>query len=213
MINKMDPKIIWPIVSILFAASVSFFVLKEKARVVQELTETIEIKTQIEKELQRAIETKEEAFAAIRDQQESKDRQMALISEKLEDEIDINERLKARLETLFDKMIISQRREDEGVRATPQAEPLVNIDTEERPLLYGNILDVDGEYPLIVINLGDVDNVKRGDILSVYRNKEFIGSVRIAKSDSKCSIGYILDAWQHLEFKVGDEVRKSRRRR
>ena len=64
------------------------------------------------------------------------------------------------------------------------------------------------EHRFVVVNLGKENNIKLGDILSVYRKGEFIGRVQIEKVKEEISTASILPEWQDLEFKENDEVRK-----
>lgn len=59
----------------------------------------------------------------------------------------------------------------------------------------------------ISVNLGTSDDIKEGDIISVYRDNEFIGKAEFTDVNSRSSSAFILPDWQDRTFKKGDEVR------
>lgn len=57
------------------------------------------------------------------------------------------------------------------------------------------------------VNLGRVNNLKKRDMISVYRDNEFIGKAEVVRIKRKSSTASILPNWQDVVFKKGDEVR------
>jgi len=59
-------------------------------------------------------------------------------------------------------------------------------------------------------DLGTTDGIKKGDILSVYRDDKFIGNAEVSKTKRTSATASILSDWRGVEFKKGDEVRIER---
>lgn len=57
------------------------------------------------------------------------------------------------------------------------------------------------------INLGTNDGIKKGDIMSVYRDDNFIGKAEVSKTKRRSATASVLADWQDVEFKKNDEVR------
>jgi len=67
---------------------------------------------------------------------------------------------------------------------------------------------VNREYDFIVADLGRGDNVKLGDVLSVYRNEKFIARVQVERLEENICAAAVLPGWQNVEFNESDEVRE-----
>ena len=75
-----------------------------------------------------------------------------------------------------------------------------------RPSVDGRILMVDKENLFVTIDLGGAEGIKLADVLSVYRDNKFIGSIRANRIDQEKSVAYILPGWQRVEFRENDSV-------
>ncbi|MDP8229743.1 MAG: hypothetical protein P9L93_01410 [Candidatus Gorgyraea atricola] len=60
------------------------------------------------------------------------------------------------------------------------------------------------------IDLGTADDIKKGDILSVYRDGKFIGKAEASRIKETSATASILSDWHGVEFKKNDEVRIER---
>jgi len=56
----------------------------------------------------------------------------------------------------------------------------------------GKVLAVDKQNDLVVINLGSMNNLKRGDKLSIYRGDNFIANAEIVKVQDKISAAAVI---------------------
>jgi len=71
----------------------------------------------------------------------------------------------------------------------------------------GKILRVDKAGSLVEVNLGVANGIKRADILSVYRDNIFVGSIRADKIEEEKCVACILPGWRHAEFRENDAVK------
>ncbi|MDP2939962.1 MAG: hypothetical protein Q8O13_07790 [Candidatus Omnitrophota bacterium] len=67
---------------------------------------------------------------------------------------------------------------------------------------------MDKEHGFIVVDLGNDNNLKLGDVLSVYRDNQFIGKAQVEKIEEKSSAAVILSDWHGVEFKEDDTVKR-----
>jgi len=68
------------------------------------------------------------------------------------------------------------------------------------------VLDVNKDYGFIVINIGSVHGIKKGDVLFVSRNKKLLGKVVLEKVSEEVSIGKILYRSLAETVRKGDQV-------
>ncbi len=59
-------------------------------------------------------------------------------------------------------------------------------------------------------DLGTSDGIKKGDILSVYRDNKFIGNAEVSRTKRTSATASILSDWLGVEFKKNDEIRVER---
>lgn len=217
-LNK--PKIIYSILIILLIASVTFYVLKEKEKKLrihtqQQLTQEIEEKKRVENKLvetQRAKEqldselvSEKEKSQTLKKELEDKDQQIEAALDRVEREIAARKKAEAQLMiALKEKDILEAK--VRNLKETPTIE-LEKIVIKPGSAITGKIIMVNKEYAFVVLNLGSLHNIKVGDILSVYRNEEFIGKVKIERTEERMSAASILPDWQNIEFKENDAVK------
>ena len=190
----VKPKIFWPSVIILLVGCITFYILKEKEKTLRidtqkQLAETIKVKERVEKEI------------------EEKEYQIKLVLDKLEKEI-ISRRIAEIQLILATKEKRTLRAKLRQLTEVPEAIELEKVVVKAAPVLFGKVLMVNKEQAFVVVNLGRADNLNLGDILSVYRNSEFIGRVQVERVEEKVSAAAILPDWQHAEFKENDEARE-----
>lgn len=217
-LNK--PKIIYAALVILLIASISFYFLKEeekKLRIVtqHQLAQTIEEKKKVENKLTETVKAKEQVEGELASEKEKsltlkkelddKEQQIKTTLDRLEREITARKKAEAQL------MITLKEKENletkvRNLKEAPTVE-LEKIVIKPGSVTTGKITMVNKEYAFIVVNLGSQHNIKVGDILSVYRNDEFIGKVQIERAEEKMSAASILPDWQNVEFKENDVVK------
>ena len=217
-LNK--PKIIYAALVVLLIASISFYVIKEKERKLriytqQQLTQTVEEKKKVENKLTETVKAKEQVEGELASEKEKsltlkkelddKEQQIKITLDRLEREITARKKAEAQL------MITLKEKENletkvRNLKEAPTVE-LEKIVIKPGSVTTGKITMVNKEYAFIVVNLGSQHNIKVGDILSVYRNDEFIGKVQIERAEEKMSAASILPDWQNVEFKENDVVK------
>ncbi len=218
-LNK--PKIIYAALVILLIASISFYFLKEKEKKLRiatqnQLTQTIEEKKKVENKLTEIVKAKEqvegvlasekEKSSTLKKELEDKEQQIKTTLDRLEREIVARKKAEAQLMiALKEKENLEARLNNLG--QAPKTIELEKIVVKPGSVTTGKIIMVNKEYAFVVVNLGSQHNIKVGDVLSVYRNDEFIGKVQIERAEEKMSAAAILPDWQNVEFKENDVVK------
>jgi hypothetical protein len=70
----------------------------------------------------------------------------------------------------------------------------------------GQVLAVNEENNFVIIDLGQTDNVRVGQIFSVYRANQKIGSVEVIQTRNEISAADIKSVSSGSKIKVGDVV-------
>jgi vacuolar-type H+-ATPase subunit I/STV1 len=217
-LNK--PKIIYAAIVILLVVSISFYFLKEKEKKLRiatqnQLTQTIEEKKKVENKLIDTVKAKEaveteltiekEKSLTLKRELEDKEQQIKTTLDRLEREIVARKKAEAQLMiTLKEKENLEVKVKDLKEAPTIELEKIV---IKPGSVVTGKIIMVNKDYAFVVVNLGSTHNIKVGDILSVYRNDEFIGKVQIERAEEKMSAAAVLLDWQNVEFKENDVVK------
>ncbi len=81
----------------------------------------------------------------------------------------------------------------------------VSPDKGMPPLLQGEIINVNGEYNFVVINLGQDRGLTKGMVFEVFREDKFLGKVEVVQTRSEIAACNIIQA--NIPFKTGDIVR------
>lgn len=221
LLNK--PKIIYPTLFALLIASAYLYTLKEgektlrintqkqlaettqkKIAVEAKLTETTQVKERIEKEL----DSGKEKICLLEKQLEEKSRQMQLAMDRIAIETAAKTMLNKKLTlAIKDKDALEEKLNRFNFASQPvELERIVIKQVSDA--LVGKVIKVDKKYAFVVLDLGNRDNLKVVDILSVYRSNKFIGKVRVERLEDDRSAAIILPEWQNTQFREGDEVRK-----
>lgn len=74
--------------------------------------------------------------------------------------------------------------------------------------LEGRILAVNKKFDFVILDIGKKDFLMEGTILIIYRDKKFIGKIKVKKVYAKMSQGIILPGWTRGRIREGDKVRK-----
>ncbi len=200
--SLVRPKIFWPSIIILLIACLSLYILKEKEKSLRiakelELQQTVEAKKVVENNL---ADTKKEII--------SKDEQIKLTLDKLEKEISARKEAETQLLVVTKEKQALETKVEEITAALPGKIELEKIVIKTTHELIGKVLAFDKEHAFVVVDLGSGNNLKLGDILSVYRNDKFIGKVQVEKVEEKSAAADILSPWKNVEFKENDAVKK-----
>lgn len=230
-------KIIWAIFVVLVIMLSFFYAFKERTMRVyteEQLSKTIEKMNAIENKLLNEIQQKEIAFrekAAItqelilknkmnailgKDIQE-KERQIKAALAVLEQEVERRHQIETQLAISREKIntgikkIKNLEAKIDDLNKTNKAVELEKIVVTADPavsIVTGNILVVNKEFGFVVVDLGRKDDLKLGDVLSVYRGTELIGKVQVERLEQEISIASLLPDWRKAEFKENDVVKK-----
>ncbi len=197
----VKPKIFWPSIIILLAICITLYVQKEKEESIRiaketELLRTIEAKKVVENKL-----TESEKQIAARD------KQIKLALDKLEKEVAARKEIEAQLVTVVKEKQDLALQIEELAAKMPKNIELEKIVIKTSSGLKGKILSYDKDNTFVVTDLGSQNNLKLGDILSVYRDDVFIGRVQIEKFERTSSVAVVLSTWKNVEFKENDVVR------
>jgi len=200
--SLVRPKIFWSSVIILLVLCITFYAQKEKEKSIRiaketELLRTIEAKKVVENKLDLA----EKQISA-------RDEQIKLTLDKLEKEVVARKDLEVQLVTVIKEKQDLTAQIEELAAKMPQNIELEKIVIKTPLGLKGKILSYDKENTFVVTDLGSQNNLKLGDILSVYRDDVFVGRVQIEKLEETSSAAVILSPWKNVEFKENDVVKK-----
>jgi len=198
----VKPKVFWPAVVILLVLCFTFYAQKEKEKSIRiaketELLRTIEAKKVVENNLTEA----EKQIVA-------RDEQIRLTLDKLEKEVTVRKDLEAQLVTVVKEKQDLAMQIEELAAKSPKNIELEKIVIKTSSGLKGKILSYDKDNAFVVTDLGSQNNLKLGDILSVYRDDVFIGRVQIEKFEGTSSAAVVLSPWKNVEFKENDVVKK-----
>ena len=196
------PKIFWPTMTILLTLCVTFYMQKEKEKTVRitketELLRTIEAKRAVENNLEQA---KKEIT--------TRDEEIKLALDKLEKEIATRKEVEAQLVTVTKEKQDLTTQIEELAAKLPKNIELEKIVVKPASGLKGKILSYDREQAFVVIDLGSQNNLQLGEVLSIYRDDEFIGKVQVEKIEETTSAAVVLSPWKNVEYKENDVVKE-----
>jgi len=219
-LNK--PKVIYPTLFALLITSVYLYTLKEgektlrlntqkqladttqkKIAVEAKLTETTQVKERIEKEL----DSGKEKICLLEKQLEDKSRQMQLAMDRIAIETAAKTMLNKKLTLAMKEKDILEEKLNRFNFASKPVELEKIVIKQVSDTLVGKVIKVDKKYAFVVLDLGNRDNLKVVDILSVYRSNKFIGKVRVERLEDDRSAASILPEWQNVQFREGDRVK------
>ncbi|MFH1691797.1 MAG: hypothetical protein ABIC68_04425 [Candidatus Omnitrophota bacterium] len=199
------PKFFWLSIIILSLISLSFCILMEKEKSLRMVKET---------ELTRMVEAKkivEKNLTEARKEIVSKDEQIKLVLDKLEKETTARKEMEVELVSVVKEKKNLEAQIEEAIAKLPQDSK--NIELEKiiiKPMteLRGEITVYNKDQAFVLIDLGEGNDLKLGDILSVYHDDVFIGKLQVEKIEENSSAAVILDPWKSVEFKEGDAVKR-----
>ena len=71
----------------------------------------------------------------------------------------------------------------------------------------GSVVEVSREYKFSVMDLGEQDGVKSGDLLEIYRDNKLIAKALIENIYDDMSSVIVFDQWRDVDILVGDTVK------
>ncbi len=200
--SLVKPKIFWSSIIILLILSAALYMFKEKEKSLRIYTE---------KELSKTVEAKkvvENNLTVAKKEISAKDEQINIALDKLEGEVTARRDVEAQLVLVTKEKIGLEVKVKELTAALPKNIELEKIVVKTTQELTGKVLTLDKERGFIVVDLGNDNNLKLGDVLSVYRDNQFIGKAQVEKIEEKSSAAVILSDWHDVEFKEDDTVKR-----
>ena len=210
------------LIVLLLITSITYYILNKKEKTLriytqEELSKTIVKKRFIENKLedtiiakktvQKELNTEKRKRFALETEIEEKEEQIRLSLSRLQKEIVARRETEAQLVITMKEKGILEAKISKLTKKTGAFE-LERIVVKTTPVLVGRVLMVNREYDFIVADLGRGDNVKLGDVLSVYRNEKFIARVQVERLEENICAAAVLPGWQNVEFNESDEVRE-----
>ncbi len=222
------PKFLWvSTIVFLFGTSAVFFLLKEnekdlklffqneflstskeKSIVEKKFIVAIMAKKRTEEQLVRTEEqlvTEKERTVALGRELEERDQQIRVTLNKLENEIGGRRQAEAKL-----IIVMREKKNLEGkireVKGESEAIDLERIVVASGPRLGGKVLEANKEYGFVVVDLGRDNDVRLGDVFSIYRENALIGSAEVEKVEEEFCAAAILPGWEQGEFRENDKV-------
>ncbi|MBU4589896.1 MAG: hypothetical protein KKG01_03125 [Candidatus Omnitrophica bacterium] len=221
--SLIRPKFFWAsIVVLLLITSTTFYLLKEEERkekifTQKQLVKTIEAKKVVEFNLTKTFRAKEiveqkfdterKRTTALEKEVEDKENQISFTLDKLEKEVTARREAEAQLLIAVREKRTLKAELKKFTKATETIE-LEKIVVKSTSSLIGEVLMVNKEHNFIVVDLGRASNLGFGDLLSIYRDDEFIGKAEVERVNEKTCAAAILPDWQDVEFKENDEARR-----
>jgi DNA repair exonuclease SbcCD ATPase subunit len=71
----------------------------------------------------------------------------------------------------------------------------------------GKIVEVSKEYNFSVVDMGEKDNIKSGDLLEIYRNNKLIAKALVENVYDDMSSIIVFDQWKDVDIYIGDTVK------
>jgi phage shock protein A len=78
-----------------------------------------------------------------------------------------------------------------------------------RPL-EGSVVEVSRKYNFAVIDIGEADGIKSGDVVEIYRNSRLVAKALVENVYDVMSSIVVFDEWRNVELFIGDSIRAQR---
>lgn len=89
----------------------------------------------------------------------------------------------------------------------PKGVELKKIVVKLTPPLEGKVLDINKEHNFVIIDLGEKDNIKKGDVFGIYRKDQLIAKAVAENIYNDMSSIVVLDEWLDVPILNGDTVK------
>ena len=90
----------------------------------------------------------------------------------------------------------------------PQEVDLGQIVVSATPNLEGKVIAVNHPFQFVVVDLGNHQNLSVGSVLSIYRDKDFIGRIQVEEVRETVAACRILPQWTRQEIQENDLVKE-----
>lgn len=205
-------------------------VYAERVNVAEKIRATENERQRLQNELDRHSKKIQLFKADISKTQQSKEKLLAELSNKnrnfsiLEDRLYIIIQQKSELYALLQKaksdcqdviLKLESAREEKAALeeeiksriSPPRGVELKKIVVKLTPPLEGRVLDVNKEYNFVIIDLGEKDNIKSGDVFGIYRKDQLIAKAVAENIYEDMSSIIVLDEWLDVPILSGDTVK------
>ena len=83
---------------------------------------------------------------------------------------------------------------------------LEKIDVVPQEIPEGRVLSVDADTEFLIVNLGDKDGLKTGNVMSVYRGKDYLGDIKITRVQPQMSAADFIPPFSSRKVRTNDQV-------
>ena len=157
--------------------------------------------------------------------EDEKQKKVAELMDKLKKEGDLRAQFEARVKELEGSKTVSAPKEMNAASVSPvdSSNPSVSsiapsVDDNKDAVNLdkivvipqgspeGRVLTVDNSTEFIIVNLGEKDGVKSGNILSIYRGKDYLGDVKVTSVQPEMSAADIIPPFTSQQVRKNDQV-------
>lgn len=184
--------------------------------------ETASLKEQLQKEIQ----SKEEVRKELLDDLSRSEQKIIELEAQVKVEISKQEELKAAKDSLEKKLrsgdgqiTFSNDLPDDGFSSDLKSELIPDeakgqsdkVDLDKIVVVphevpKGRVLSIDTDTEFVIINLGDKDGVKAGDVLSVSRGNEYLGDIKVTRVQPEMSAADLIPPLSSKAIRKNDQT-------
>lgn len=197
---------------------------KEADEKINGLLDEMELDEGIREELKKEGLVLREQFEVLKQEKEKMAKQIkegVSVSQEKFQELEVKWKVEASLrekfETKLKEIVIHNKEISEKYGVDFQTGQLIIKEPEEKVELEkivvvpdevpeGRILSVDIATEFIIVNLGEKDGIERGNIMSVYRGKEYLGDVRITRVQPEMAAADLIPPFSSRLVRKNDQV-------
>ena len=179
---------------------------KEKKVLEQSLSEEKTTKESLRSQLQVEINATEEKVAALQEKLDLTVNRNKEIEQRRQELEEQNSVYRKRLEELgsLPLLDVPEAGADSSVTAGDvDLQKIVVNSSEEKK---GQVISIDKETNFVIVSLGEKDGVEKNDVLSVYRNKKYLGDLRVSRVLPEMSAADFVPPLKSSKVKKADQV-------
>jgi hypothetical protein len=109
----------------------------------------------------------------------------------------------------LDEIVVNPRtvgEEDDLLHSTASVPLDMTVNTLDS-FVEGRILSVDVETEFVIVSLGENDGLSVGNILSVYRNDDYLGDIKVTRLQPKMSAADLITPFSIRNVQKNDQVK------
>jgi hypothetical protein len=195
--------------------------IQEKEELEKKLTEDIEASGQKIKELEAQLAAEQERSQKLGKLYEENQEKMTALEEEASAAQEAMEKASSLEENVEDTdqtfgvelgeiVVVPGENVDGGRGWVPDARydaPAAFSDALPARKEDGRVLSVDVETEFVIISLGEIDGLKIGDVLSVYRNGNYVGDIRVTRLQPEMAAADLIPPFSIESIKKNDQVK------